>query len=514
MVIGGWAFNGSFESTMTEITPTKAGALEQQPDGTLQEATAKVLGDPTTNGVGGVLVADFNRDGRDDLLLPAHNESPFYAKASVAWISQGDGLRKITLPDSVMAHHTSLYIKDGEVRAIARSFGGSGNQGKGAGYNNIYRWNGSNFTVTNIGDLGGMAVVAGAFTAGGDWMVVAGDSADGLGRQYAPSNPMLTVGFRFTNENPTLPSISLPKPYFNDKPEYAGYASNWDPYSKTHTPRLLATDVNYDGLLDLVGLSTIWKQGPGHQRGAIQLMLNRGNFVFADDTDALAPEFSHASLIDYSTRLADVDGSGIDTWFVASPTVLNAADDEQRHGQYVLVNDGAGHLYAAMHDEFRAMRTQVTAFASSRLPGSGIGSNFTPTFIAYRTPNGLLNFVAAIRATVDGRSARAFVNVPLQINLTTDFRRDLVVALRNNSRRIRTFAGNDTIHRAQGDPDCTIDGGLGTNVAVYPGPRANWTISRDGDRTTIKPAQGVGGIDTLIRIQTARFADGDVSLTQ
>jgi hypothetical protein len=243
-------------------------------------------------------------------------------------------------------------------------------------------------------------------------------------------------------------------------------------------------------------------------------MLNRDNMVFADDTDALAPEFSKLSKIAYSTRLVDVDGSGIPTWFMNTLQVNLTTEDEAQQGQYILVNDGAGHLYAAMHDEFRAMRQQISAFASSKVANSGIGNSFTPQYFPYRTPNGRINFLASLRANVDGKGGRALVNVPLQINLTTDFRRDMTVASRNNSRRIRTFAGNDTINRTVSDPDCTIDGGLGNNVAVYPGPRSNWTITRDGDRVVIRPAQGAGGTDTLIRVQTARFADGDVSLTQ
>lgn len=514
LVLAGWAYNGSFESTLPDVTPTRAMIFEQQADGTLQDATTRLFGDPTTFGVGDVLVADFNGDGRDDVLLPAHNESPFIAKPSIAYVSQGDGLLKQTLPDSVMAHHTSLYSVDGSTRAVARSFGGSGNNGRGAGYNIVYQWTGSGFSTTNVGDVGGMAVVAGHFTNNSDLWIVAGDSNSGIGRSYAVTNPGLNWAYKFNNQNPTLPYVALPKPYFNDKPEYASFASQWDPYSKTHTPRLLSADLNQDGLLDIIALASIWRSGVGFQRGALQLMLNRGNMLFADDTDSLAPEFSKLSNLDYSAKLIDVDGSGIETLFLASVQVPQVADDEAKQGQYILVNDGTGRLYTAMHDEFRAMRTQIAPFASARVPGSSIGPGFTPQYLPYRTPNGAVNFLAVLRTTIDGKTARAFVNVPLQINLTTDFRRDLTVATRNNSRRIRTFAGNDTIHRAVTDPDCVIDGGLGSNVAVYPGPQANWTIGRDGDHATIRPAQGSGGTDRLIRVQIARFADGDVNLGQ
>ena len=123
--------------------------------------------------------------------------------------------------------------------------------------------------------------------------------------------------------------------------------------------------------------------------------------------------------------------------------------------------------------------------------------------------------MAALRSgdPVTQRMTVRFVNVPLGLNLTTDFRRDLTVTRRNGSKRIRTFAGNDTIHRAVADPDCSIDGGLGANTAVYPGPRSDWTIARSASRVQIRPARAAGGTDTLIRIQKARFDDQTVDLT-
>jgi hypothetical protein len=107
----------------------------------------------------------------------------------------------------------------------------------------------------------------------------------------------------------------------------------------------------------------------------------------------------------------------------------------------------------------------------------------------------------------------AFINVPLGINLATDFRRDLTIATRNGSKRIRTFAGNDTVHRALADPDCNIDGGLGTNTVVYPGKRADWTLAGAGSVVLVRPASGPGGTDSLTRVQIAQFDDQAVDLT-
>lgn len=515
VAFGGWAWNGSFTSTLPDVTPVRAALLEQQSNGKLIDATVRLLGNAVTNGAGSVIVADFNGDGLDDLVLPAHNESPFIGKSSIAYISRADGgFNKLTLGDSVMAHDARLVTIEGQKKIFAASFGGTNSYGG----NLFYSWTGSTLTTdTSLGSIGGMTVLAGPFTGNSDTWLIIGDSAGGPGIPSSPTNPQLNYAYKYNAGVLTTPPVLLPKPYFNDKPAYAGFVSFWDPYSKTHTSRLWTTDLNQDGLPDILAGQELWNVGvAGLQKAVFQLLINRGNMVFTDDTDALAPEFNQDSYIDYSVRLADVDGSGIDTMFHSSNPVFDGATDAAKQGQYILVNDGTGRLYAAMHDEFRAMRTQIVAFLNPLIPGGGASNAITPQFIAYRTASGTLNLVAVMRYFMPDLVPQhrwAFVNVPLEINLTTDFRRDLTVATRNGSKRIRTFAGDDTIRRALSDPDCTIDGGLGTNTAVYLGNRAAWIITKASDKITVRPASGSGGADTLTRIQIAQFDDQAVDLT-
>jgi hypothetical protein len=517
IALGSWAYNGSFGGTQTAVTPVRAALFEQQSDGTLVDATTRLLGNPTTNGAGSVIVADFNGDGLEDLVFPAHNESPFLWAHSTAYMSRpGGGFDKLTLADNVMDHDARLVTLDGKKKIFATSFGGSGNNGNGPGFNVIYTWTGTTFTADTSLNLGGMSVLAGPFTGNADNWLIAGDSSwAGPGTPVLSTNPMQNYAYKYNAGVLTTPSILLPKPYFNDKPAYASYVSQWDPYSKTHTSRLWTTDLNQDGLPDIVAGQEIWTSGAaGLQKQAYQLLINRGGMVFTDDTDALAPEFSQDSYNDYSARFADVDGSGIETMLHSANPSFSDALDATKQGQYILVNDGTGRLYAAMHDEFRAMRTQIADFLNRSLPGgASVSSSITPQFITYRTAAGKLNFVAVARYVGSGKTSFAFVNVPLEINLATDFRRDLTVANRNGSKRIRTFAGNDTIKRALSDPDASVDGGLGTNTAVYPGRRAAWIITKAGDKTTVRPASGAGGTDTLTRIQRAQFDDQTVDLT-
>jgi hypothetical protein len=107
----------------------------------------------------------------------------------------------------------------------------------------------------------------------------------------------------------------------------------------------------------------------------------------------------------------------------------------------------------------------------------------------------------------------ALVNVPLGINLFADFRKDITIADRNGSKKIRTFGGNDVINKNAGDPDATIDGGVGRDRVVYPHARATYTITKtSGGVYTVKDNAIGGTTDTLVNVETAQFSDRLVEL--
>ena len=518
VALGGWVYNAFFGGPTTafpDATPTRAMLLVQQADGTMVDGSEEVLGETATNGVGSVITGDFNGDGRQDVMYVAHNESPTVGRSSVAFISQPDGsLRRFMVGDSVAGHDAQLYRVNGRDGVLVRSLG---NNTDAASATYQYVWNGAGFTVNRVSQMRAISGVAGAFAGDTRQFVAGGDVSGGPGLTFNAARVKSTTAWELINGTTMQPLYALPTPYFDGKPEYAAFESFFEP-SKTHTVGLISVDLNQDGLLDIVTVSTLWRNGAnGMQRGVYQVLLNRGGMRFTDDTDALGTEFSTRSVIDYSARFIDVDGGGIETLFATSHLLDTPTEDEARQGNYILVNDGTGHLYAAMHPEFYAMGRQVTAFVNARLGRGNANEGITPQFVPYRTAEGMLNFVAVVklagRAQVDP-ARLAVVNVPLGINLTTDFRRDMTVPGRNGSRRIRTFAGNDTIHRVLTDPDCTIDGGLGTNVAVYPGSMRDWSLQRQNGVFLVSHRSGAGGTDRLTRIQTARFDDGDVPLTE
>lgn len=517
LVVAGWPVTTT-GAPPTTPTPTRVAVFGQAADGTMSDVTASVLPSSVVNGAGSVIVADFNGDGLDDILLPSHNESPFAARASTAFISRaGGGFDRVVLADAVADHDARVIDIGGKPTVFARSF-----MGPASGL--VYTWNGTGFDINtdlagngNLGATGAQSNAAGYFGGDAQLWLAFGDMD--RGPSYSGGPTWVTAAYRFDGRKVTGAPVILPKPYFNDKPEYAGFPSLWDPANKSHSSRLWVLDLNQDGLPDIMAGQELYGPTQGLQKSVFQLLINHGGMAFADETDALAPEYNKDSMsIDYSVRIADLDGSGIPSILLAgsAPT----ADTRSRHGNYLLVNDGTGRLYAALHDEFRQMSDQVTRAARPYVASgqyAGVEGVTVPLFHPYRRADGKLNYVAALDIHDSGPNTwrgRLYMTLNLGIDLRTDYRRSLTVPTRNGSRRIRTFAGDDTIHRALADPDCEIDGGLGTNTAVYPGRRADWVLARDGNNVvTVRPVAGGGGTDRLTRVQRARFDDQTVDLT-
>ncbi|MBS0334862.1 MAG: VCBS repeat-containing protein, partial [Proteobacteria bacterium] len=101
LVMTGWSFASDTPAAPAHVS---VGVLAPQAGGGMT-LTTTLLSDPTTFGGQSVIVADFNGDGRPDIVLMAHNETPFAPEPSVAYMSNATGgFDKVTLPGMVMAH--------------------------------------------------------------------------------------------------------------------------------------------------------------------------------------------------------------------------------------------------------------------------------------------------------------------------------------------------------------------------------------------------------------------------
>lgn len=526
VVMIGWQYSG-FDNTSGSVVPVNIGILEQQPDGTLQLDTASYVSDPATRGGGSVIVADFNGDGRDDVFLAAHNESPFLLQPSTVLLSNAQGgFSKMQLTDAVMAHDAELAYVDGVPVVVTASFAENYETGRTSP---TYQWNGSGFsivegTLRNSSGTNGMSVAVADFDGNGDLEMAIGDMDFGLGVQWHPENTT-RIGiydFNGTDITGTGPRALL-VPYFEARPEYANTPGFGGELANTHSFRIWVDDFNHDGRPDIVSGQSLWTQANNDWPCVLQMLQNEGNFQFSDVTDTLGGSFDLSmNEIDYNMQMVDLDGSGILSYLSGRQAPMDfdgqawtARNDRQ--GNFVLVNDGTGHLHVALHEEFVAIGDQVLAYANVALRDADLfvdPHQATPKIHGYVAADGTLNFVAEVSAyRMAGEVAHAnssvLVNVPLHLDLRTHFTEAITIGDRNHSMLMRTFAGNDVFHDVNANTTASIDGGLGLDMSVYSQSRAAYTIAASGDAHTVTRS---GLADTLRNIERLQFADRKVAL--
>ena len=496
VVLGGWAIPYASLATPEQTT---IAILDQNGDGTLKLDTAKYVTNPNTNGIGSVIVTDFNGDGVDDIFLASYNEDPFANEPGIVYLSNGNnGYSRLTLADATSSHSAILTAYNGIPTVVTAGYSGN---------DPYYQFNTqtNTFTIANWNysapsSLYGSSATVGDFLGNGQYELVVVDTNNTkiLGPSGPPSivlNPLSGNTFDYNA------GIVLPTPYFSNNPNYPG--------ASTHQYRVWTEDFNHDGKLDLM-IAESTAMGVPRQASKIQMLQNQGNFVFADKTDALGSAYATTTNnVDYSMQMVDLDGSGIHSYLLGdSPVSANTTQSN-----YLLLNDGTGKFYTALHDEFVTWSANVKAF----LDGNKIKYNnaLSAKFIGYQVANGSIDYLADV-PTGDGMS-EALVNVPVQYNITTDFTQNITVSDRNNSILMRTWAGNDTFYDANANASAGhIDGGLGFNTSVYSDKAADYAITNLGGssfevkHTVTNLAPNVD--DTLVNINRLSFTDTMVAL--
>lgn len=526
VVLAGWVHKATTETS--DVTPVSIAVLAQQLDGTLKLSTDQYLDSAVINGTGSVVIADFNGDGKDDIFLAAHNESPPIGKPSTVYLSKPDStFSKLTLADGPTAHDANLAYINGTPTVLTATYGNA--PPTPSKVSPIYTYNGhGDFDINTAAAVSGCSsVAAGDLLNNGSTQIVYGDFIWGPNYPNLPTNIPQQFIYQYIDNKLQGYPIPLPPPYFNDKPQYSQYKSFRT--GLTHNARLWIDDINHDGLPDIIVGALIWDPDIGWQKTMLQLLVNQGGLHFEDRSDQLNPQYDQNAYYDYSLRMADVDKSGINTYFMArdpdGKTVNGQSFSENgRHGNYILVNDGTGRMHVAMHDEFRKTALYVNQYLLKTLTPSSLGGRYwagaggMPRFIAYQTPDGAINFVALAHAAElvnnEWIDKMALVNVPIRFNLKTDYLEDLTILDRNGSHLIRTFAGNDVIYSGNDGGYCAIDGGLGLNTIVYSGKQNNYTVTKTTAGYTVKDNVGNDGTDTLINIQILRFTDMTIDLRQ
>jgi hypothetical protein len=508
MAVTGWGYSG-WPPTLKTTPPVSVAILSQDSSGNLGINTTAYISDPVTNGGGSLIVADFNGDGKPDIFLAAHNESPFIAMPSTAYLSNASGgFSKVTLSDHVMAHDAELVYINGKPAVITGTFAPGDS-------NPIYTFSNGAFVEnmpTRVGQLGGMDATLTDSGGAAGLQIVRGDVNTGWDPKtgFSATQDINVYAFDGTDLSSSTP-IQIITPYLSTLPQYKTFPAAIGGPGLTHTYRVWAEDLNHDGKQDILAGESMWSQSSQNFPSALQILINKGDGTFRDATAALNPDMSlSTSEMDYNPMFIDLDHSGINTYLFAGSTSWG---DPTRQSDYILLNDGTGRLYIGLHDQFTLLAPQVFAFL-----GMQFNSTSTPPrFIAIPQTDGSLNFVAEVPTNKFNSTANIlqvayqYVNVPLRYNPATDFTQSVTVSDRNGSMLMRTWAGNDTFHDKNASSSPTsIDGGLGINTSVYSGKLSEYTVTRNADGTVTVIGNGL--TDKLKNIQKLQFSDALINL--
>lgn len=510
IVVAGWSYAGWSNN---QFNPTNIAILAPNSNGTLSVATDKYVRDSTTNGAGSIIVTDFNGDGRDDIFLGAHNESPLIDKSSTAYLSQADGtFKKVPVADATQSHSAQIGDLNGQKIIVTGGYGST---------EPYYTFNptNQNFDVRIWGNSNGHLRTSSSAVADldgdGKSELVLGEMKSGPGYAYDKNQPYKIGIYKLTEDALGSSPAVLLTPYFNAHADrYVGYKSAFP--GLDHIYRVWVHDFNYDGRPDILAGTCIWEPTIGRQKSKLQMFQNNGSLNFSDVTDSMGLAYNeNSSGVDFDLQLFDIDQSGIDTIFSGCETYQSTVSTLEKNANYLLVNDGTGKLYSALHSEFEVWSAKVISYTKSLSIGSVI--SIAPKFIPVISEDSKLNFVAdlAVRDWSTTIRSRVFINIETNYDLKSDFIQNIKITDRNNSTLMRTWAGSDIIYDANANSLSThIDGGLGSDTSVYSDSRNNYILGRTlGSEVTVKSiakSSAPSVNDILASIERVDFTDGDL----
>jgi hypothetical protein len=496
IAFAGWGWNGVNNTVYRE---TQLYFLKLFNNNQMTEATSSFVQNPSVNGVGEVIAYDFNKDGNQDLYFGAYNEYPFTSKSSTVLMSNSTGgYDKGSIETPVLVHSGNIGNLHGSVILTTVGYGDNDpyfTYDEKAKIFVPHFWDN-----THQSKIYGSSIVVADLDLDGKSELIASDFKSGPGYVFSSTEPYKIAIYNLNGSRLSDQPAKIITPYFDAHADEYNNLRGIGP-GLDHMYNLTIEDFNHDGRPDIMASTWIWTLDAPNPPSMLQLLQNGGNLNFVDVSDAFMTAWDkNAAPPDYSKTILDIDKSGINSFLLAAETYK---ESNSSSGNYLLVNDGTGHFYSALHDRFDNTVPAVFSFIRQTIPTAEITSKY-PAFIGYLNQNGNLDYVAEVGINDGGLKKKVFVNVGLDYNLKIDFKENIEILDRNNSKLIRTFAGNDSIRENNSNGSTSIDGGYGLDRSVYSGSKSSYSISIAADRAHVK---SVKVDDTLINVERLEFAD-------
>jgi hypothetical protein len=321
VVLSGW-INGTSIPKVKIYKLTSSGVTD---------TTTDILGADFSLSVHYPQIADFNRDGIDDIFFAGFTDgnNTSQSNQSVAFMSRaGQSHLRVDVPGSTWSHGTSVIDlnKDGWMD-VANQYGDFwiNNQANGFTYMANYSgWAGSQA-------FHGGALCSGDLDSSGTTSIVVVDVSTAAAFKD-------TWIYKLDSNLQSYKVAELPVPYFE--------RSNTTTTSRSEDVSCVIGDLNSDGRLDIVVVSTLMDNSIVNVSGSqsmVQIYINQGNLTFTETTDtAFIGGYNQSTLASYTPKLIDLNGDGkLDIWLMNTNSTVSSSGTAESANQ-AWINSGSG----------------------------------------------------------------------------------------------------------------------------------------------------------------------------
>lgn len=333
--ISGWVQQGDLggESTASATVPMQMYALEAEPEATVILTTSAIFGREDSDGTAFIRVADFNRDGLDDIIVMGHNEAPFIPTPNILYTNTGSGFTAREVGIRVTMHEGSLgdFNNDGYPDIIGAAYfsdlpsendpmpelnGGTVlfiNDTQGGFDSFVMKYTGP----VESGDSADVEWVApgssadmGNLDSDPETEVVIADHYDSPDSSSFGSPNMLIDNIRFEENYFYGDIVPLPDTYFRTRDEYADNKAVFP--HLTHSVQTDLFDFDNDGDEDALLNTFIWvyDKDADEAAGVLEVYRNEGDLAFTEVTEEVVYNFNLGNLASHEMRIMDINGDG------------------------------------------------------------------------------------------------------------------------------------------------------------------------------------------------------------
>lgn len=293
----------NWSDSYIQILGFNTGRLAIETSRWLPGSTNRVLG-----AVGGKITGDFNGDGYTDLWIGPSTDMRHYGPGVVLFNQNGQSLRRVEVDIGDMwVHDVAIadFNRDGFDDILPL--------GWGPDHKLLLGKSDSSFTIVNPAaqTAYGAGIAAADFLGNGTITFVITDTETiGISDTGLYTMFMDHRGY-WLERIATLPAERFTLP----KWQTGEYDWDWIP----HSIRVLAHDFDRDRDPDAIVFTTYYDNNiGGHAQSEVQFLRNNGNASFTDVTDNVLLNYNHRTSLGISPRLVDINDDGVlDIWLTS-----------------------------------------------------------------------------------------------------------------------------------------------------------------------------------------------------